>query len=394
MQIPPETGDLDLAAVTTVPQLKKLLGVLRLRAGLSLRALEQASAGRLTKTRAAEAVNGARPPSRETVEDFVRTCGVPEDQITPWVRAWERANVPRNVAPPDRDDFRAEAEHILDLARAEAVQIVDQARAEAEHIVGQARTEARADLTHIDAVMPVPDGTDTPREYWLFSGERYLRVSLSSLGDLLQRRLTDHSPLHEWAGTFKRLPEFRTKIDMVLGVPDNRHEYWVFSGDQYIRIHVADTENGIRDELQEGPKPLSDWGRTFGAFSDLDRIDTAMPVPEAGEQNQYWVFTGSRYLRTWVKHGLDGQINIHPTGFDGWSDDEGHSFLKGWPGTFNRVSPFSEGIDAVIPLPPVKNGEEEYRDYWVFSDDQYMKIRVIAHLYSDTIIQFPAALGG
>lgn len=267
-------------------------------------------------------------------------------------------------------------------------------RAEVEQIFRQRRIGARVGLTHIDAVMPVPNGTGTPREYWLFSGERYLRVSASSLDALLQRRLTDHSPLDEWVGTFKELPEFQTKIDMILGVPDNHNEYWVFSGGQYIRIRVTVTKNGIDDKLQDGPKPLSDWVGTFGEFSDLDHIDTMMPVPETGGKNQYWVFAGTRYLRTWLKHGLDGQIEIQPTGFDGWSGGREYSFLKGWPGTFNRVSPFSKGIDAVIPLPSVKNGTEEHRDYWVFSDNQYMKIRVIADLYSDMIIQFPAPLGG
>ncbi|QKW33334.1 caspase family protein [Actinomadura sp. NAK00032] len=267
-------------------------------------------------------------------------------------------------------------------------------RAEAGQISRRPRIEAGVGLTRIDAVMPVPDGTDAPREYWLFSGERYLRVDVSSLDARLRGRMTGHSPLDDWAGTFKKLPEFQTKIDMILGVPDNHNEYWVFSGGRYVRISVAATKNGVDDKLQDGPKPLSDWVRTFGEFSDLDHIDTLMPVPETGGRNQYWVFAGTRYLRTWVNHGLDGQIEIHPTGFDGWSSGREYSFLKGWPGTFNRVSPFNNGIDAVIPLPAVKNGEEEHRDYWVFSENQYMKIRVIADLYSDMIIQFPATLGG
>ncbi|MGW4644654.1 hypothetical protein ACWEN6_39525 [Sphaerisporangium sp. NPDC004334] len=172
MKVPPNTQDMDLAAVATGRQLQDLLQLLYVRAGHpSYRTLETRarSAGMvLSKTRAGEIVNGVRLPSRDALTALVHACGVPAEDVEPWVRAWERiaasggyrpggvvASTPENERLREhlraqlRDELRAEAEQIVAEAWAEAAAILANARTEAETILVQARTGA--DLTLVQA---------------------------------------------------------------------------------------------------------------------------------------------------------------------------------------------------------------------------------------------------
>ena len=90
----PYTGDLDLGAVSTREDLAMLLRMARTLADKpSLRTLEartRHSATPLSKTVVAEMLKGARLPRKSVMVTFVQACGVPDDAIEPWLRAWER----------------------------------------------------------------------------------------------------------------------------------------------------------------------------------------------------------------------------------------------------------------------------------------------------------------
>ncbi|MBF8186206.1 protein kinase [Nonomuraea sp. K274] len=228
--------------------------------------------------------------------------------------------------------------------------------------------------TRTDEVMPVPDdpNPDAPGVYWVFSGDRYMRVHMSASGYPVRQRLAAPAQLQAWDGTFKDLPGFQNRIDASLRVPGTRNEYWVFSGRHYLRIRLADADQGYDDTLVAGPSPLSDWENAFGDLPD-DGIDAVMRTPD--DPNQYWVFAGDQYVRTTLDgEGPGGQVTSGPSPLDGWS------------GTLGRFPAFSQGIDAVMPVPGERN------DYWVFSGTQYMKIRVTDVTYEDRVIEDPKTL--
>jgi transcriptional regulator with XRE-family HTH domain len=115
----PSTEDLDLASVTTRGELAALLRTVRLKADMpSLRALETRTKHQetpLSKTAVSEMLNGLRTPRKAVMVGFLRACGVRDDHLEPWVRAWERVAVGAAHAgrvpdgpPPGAEDPRTE----------------------------------------------------------------------------------------------------------------------------------------------------------------------------------------------------------------------------------------------------------------------------------------------
>jgi hypothetical protein len=90
----PYTSDLDLASVTTHEELAALLAQVRRRAdNPSLRTLEARTRHGptpLSKTSVSEMLKGGRLPRKTVMVAFLRACGVPEDQVEPWRRAWDK----------------------------------------------------------------------------------------------------------------------------------------------------------------------------------------------------------------------------------------------------------------------------------------------------------------
>jgi hypothetical protein len=90
----PYTGDLDLSAVRTRDDLAALLRTVHMRADKpSLRTLEARTrhgATPLSKSVVAEMLKGARFPRRAVLVSFLGACGVPDDAMDSWRRAWER----------------------------------------------------------------------------------------------------------------------------------------------------------------------------------------------------------------------------------------------------------------------------------------------------------------
>jgi hypothetical protein len=88
------TADLDLASVSTREDLARLLRTVHVRADRpSLRTVEAATRHYetpLSKTVLSEMLKGVRFPRKAVMASFLRVCGVYEDQVAPWLRAWER----------------------------------------------------------------------------------------------------------------------------------------------------------------------------------------------------------------------------------------------------------------------------------------------------------------
>lgn len=123
MGIAPGTTDLDLASVTTAEQLVVKLRTLYVRAGKpSYRTIEtrtRHSTAPLSKSRVGQILNGDRFPNREAFVTFVQTCGVPDEELVPWVRAWER--VAEHAEPGQRPSVAAgetDGAHVAPLAQA------------------------------------------------------------------------------------------------------------------------------------------------------------------------------------------------------------------------------------------------------------------------------------
>jgi len=91
----PYTGDLDLGAVNTRDDLAELLRTVHVRADKpSLRTLEartRHTTSPLSKTAVAEMLRGDRFPRKTMMVAFLRACGVEDDGMELWRRAWERA---------------------------------------------------------------------------------------------------------------------------------------------------------------------------------------------------------------------------------------------------------------------------------------------------------------
>jgi transcriptional regulator with XRE-family HTH domain len=93
----PYTEDLDLASVTTYEELAALLRTVHLRADRpSLRTLEARTRHDVTplsKTAVSEMLKAVRFPRKAVMVNFLRACGVGDDHMAPWSRAWERLAV-------------------------------------------------------------------------------------------------------------------------------------------------------------------------------------------------------------------------------------------------------------------------------------------------------------
>lgn len=93
----PYTEDLDLATVSTRHDLAGLLRIVHIRADQpSTRAVAARTRHypeplvSLSKTVVSEILNGTRFPRKVALLSFLKACGVHDDSVAPWSRAWER----------------------------------------------------------------------------------------------------------------------------------------------------------------------------------------------------------------------------------------------------------------------------------------------------------------
>ena len=100
----PYTENLDLASVTTHGELAEFLRIVHLRADTpsfrSLEARTRYDPTPLSKTVVSEMLRGVRFPKKAVMISFLQACGVPDDDMARWSRAWERiAEVTQGSGP-------------------------------------------------------------------------------------------------------------------------------------------------------------------------------------------------------------------------------------------------------------------------------------------------------
>jgi len=101
----PHIEDLDLASVATRGELAEFLRIVHLRADKpsfrSLEARTRHDPTPLSKTVVSEMLRGIRFPKKAVMVSYLRACGVPDDHLAPWSRAWERiAELGQGSRPP------------------------------------------------------------------------------------------------------------------------------------------------------------------------------------------------------------------------------------------------------------------------------------------------------
>ena len=120
------TDDLDLTAVRARDDLLAMLRLIRIRAdNPSVRTLEartRHSTAPVSKTVVSEMLRGARFPAKAVMVSFLRACGVPEVELEPWRRAWERVvaeNAPGEPPSPAEPTEASQLQHQVEQLMAE-----------------------------------------------------------------------------------------------------------------------------------------------------------------------------------------------------------------------------------------------------------------------------------
>jgi hypothetical protein len=141
----PYTGDLDLGAVSTRDGLASCMQTVRTRADMSLRTLEamtRRSDNPLSKTTVAEMLKGERFPRKAMMIAFLRACGVKDDSMELWLRAWERVAA-REQGPSESKTVRTARE-------------TKAGKAGNEEQAALARTDRNSAVTSASAGFPEP----------------------------------------------------------------------------------------------------------------------------------------------------------------------------------------------------------------------------------------------
>lgn len=154
------------------------------------------------------------------------------------------------------------------------------------------------------------------------------------------------------------------RVDAVMPAPGLDREYWVFSGNQYQRIHLDDPDGTTVAATVTGngaPAAIGDNWSSLAALlaeSKAGRVDAAMPVP--GSDRRFYVFSGDKYTRI----RIDGALK---------DDDEkyGSRGLGTWSSLKNLFE--KSGVTRVDAIRPVPGNPNEYQ---FFSGAWFATIRV------------------
>lgn len=167
------TGDLDLDAVRTREGLAALLQTVYLRADKpSLRTLEARTRKGptfLSKNIAGDICKGARFPGKAEMVAFLRACGVPDDAIEQWRRAWElvasaegqRTGGAGSSDPSDADELRANINRLREVNEQLRSQLAVTQRQAADDARPDAPPQGQEGLTpqSRQSVWHFPDGS-------------------------------------------------------------------------------------------------------------------------------------------------------------------------------------------------------------------------------------------
>ena len=212
----PYTGDLDLDAVNTRDDLAALLRTVHVRADKpSLRILEartRHTTSPLSKTAVAEMLRGARFPRKTVMVAFLRACGVKDDGIELWRRAWERVAAGEVGPAQSRAVQAALATGNTFLAEQHASRVADEAenedgaeRARGERMPGA--TSALADPAAIKKLQSQPSEPQSgvsavsPAELKVFGAEltKTLRMRRKTIEQTAARLAIPPSEVARWA---------------------------------------------------------------------------------------------------------------------------------------------------------------------------------------------------
>jgi len=204
----PYTGDLDLAAVNTRDDLAELLRTVHVRADKpSLRTLEartRHTTSPLSKTAVAEMLRGDRFPRKTMMVAFLRACGVKDDGMELWRRAWERVAAEKEGPAQSKGVRTALGTGNAFLAEQDASRITGEARNEER--AGRARGER---MTAATSASVDPAGIEERRDQTRESLSGVSPVSVAELGVFgaeLTRTLRTRGKTIEEAATALAVP--------------------------------------------------------------------------------------------------------------------------------------------------------------------------------------------
>ncbi|WP_238154039.1 hypothetical protein [Streptomyces xinghaiensis] len=148
----------------------------------------------------------------------------------------------------------------------------------------------------IDAALHVPGHQN---EYWVFSRDKYMRIRIADTPPYYEDTLLDGpKPISDdWKNIFRGLRLH--DIDALMPVPDDPEQVWVFAGEKYarVKIGVETSSRKPNGRVKTGPMNIGEgWKSTFGSTPGFKNgIDEVVPVP--GDPNKYWVFSGAQYMK-------------------------------------------------------------------------------------------------
>lgn len=146
----------------------------------------------------------------------------------------------------------------------------------------------------IDAVVPV---SGVSSQFYFFHGAHYIRATLDK--DLKNTEENIRSFNDQWKGMTK---EGIYTIDA--GVPINDDETYFFSGTRYVKY------NWTKDKIERGPRYItSGWiGLKKAGFERVDAM-----FPSADQKNIWYVFRGDQYVRIkWDASEGDDSLEAGP----------------------------------------------------------------------------------
>ena len=283
----PYTEDLDLASVTTQEELAALLKTVHVRADQpSLRTLEARTRHDetpLSKTVVSEMLNGVRFPRKAIMVNFLRACGVRDDHIAPWLRAWERIAV-RGSLPTHRYAARTVPERQAQVASDREQHLV-KPRHETVGTADEDQPRARG-KEGLAAGAPDPEAERLREQMDQLNLENIrLRQRLASVGQQAEQEphFTDapgaraaHNPIASRRELGALLRRLRQNKDLTVG---------------QVADHLMCSVNKVRGmeaSFRAGmPRDVRDLCDLYGVTSQAER-DRMMKLAEEGKQKGWW----------------------------------------------------------------------------------------------------------
>ncbi|WP_146057084.1 MULTISPECIES: hypothetical protein [unclassified Streptomyces] len=155
-------------------------------------------------------------------------------------------------------------------------------------------------FTRIDTVIGFLEPPTDDASYWLFSGDRWVVYTLhegQSPADAPE--VSEPQPISDWAALSDKGVGF-TRLNATVPVPDKPGQLWVFSEDQWARIQLSPDNNPAKSTVVVGAEIIpSGWASL--AEAEFRHVDCAIPVPD--QDHEFWVFSGNKWIRVKINDG-------------------------------------------------------------------------------------------